>query len=55
MVTVAIPGERWEVEFFANCTIEIERFKSTNGIGGEESLTEIFAAYEDEEKIPVLN
>lgn len=26
MVEVAVPGERWEVEFFADGTIETERF-----------------------------
>jgi hypothetical protein len=29
MVEIAVPGERWEVEFFDNGEIEIERFVST--------------------------
>jgi len=29
LVEIAIPGERWEVEFFDNGEIEIERFVST--------------------------
>jgi hypothetical protein len=28
MVEVAVPGERWEVEFFADGTVETERFVS---------------------------
>ena len=28
MVTVAVPGERWEVEFMDDGTIELERFDS---------------------------
>ncbi len=29
MVLIAVPGQRWEVEFFADGHIEIERFLST--------------------------
>lgn len=29
MVRVAVPGERWEIEFFADGGVEIERFVST--------------------------
>ena len=29
MVEIAVPGERWEVEFFDNGEVEIERFVST--------------------------
>jgi hypothetical protein len=32
MVVVAIPGERWEIEFFENGAIEVERFKSDGTI-----------------------
>jgi hypothetical protein len=28
MVSVAIPGERWEIEFFSDERVEIERFVS---------------------------
>lgn len=31
-VCVDVPGERWEVEFFADGHIEFERFRSVNGI-----------------------
>jgi hypothetical protein len=29
MVLIAVPGQRWEVEFFADGHVEIERFVST--------------------------
>jgi hypothetical protein len=29
MVVISVPGERWEVEFFENGEIEIERFISS--------------------------
>lgn len=49
MVNVAIPGERWEVEFLDDGTIEVERFLSTGQIYGEKSLSEFFARYAEAE------
>jgi len=43
MVTAAIPGERWEVEFFEDGTVEIERFRSSGDIAGEDLLALLFA------------
>ena len=37
MVEIAVPGERWEAEFFGDGRVEIEVFKSP-GIGGQEQL-----------------
>lgn len=34
MVTVNIPGERWEVEFFDDGNVEVERFVSTGVVDG---------------------
>ena len=31
MVEAAVPGERWEVEFFADGQVEIEVFRSAGG------------------------
>ncbi len=45
MVTVAIPGERWEIEFLADGTVDIERFRSAGEFADEGALTELFAAY----------
>jgi hypothetical protein len=47
MVTVAIPGERWEIEFFADESVEIERFRSNGDIHGEEALADLFQSYAD--------
>lgn len=44
MVEVAIPGQRWEVEFLADGTVDVERFISA-GLSGDEALDELFAVY----------
>jgi hypothetical protein len=41
MVLFAVPGERWEVEFFADSPIEVEVFRSI-GMSGEEELERLF-------------
>lgn len=45
MVEVAVPGARWEVEFFANGHVEVEVFNSSTGIEGEEALARLFAKH----------
>lgn len=45
MVEVAAPGERWEVEFLTDGTVDVERFVSTGDICGEEALNELFTQY----------
>lgn len=47
MVNVAIPGQRWEVEFFADGSVEVEKFISSGDIAGEDVLSELFAMYSD--------
>ena len=47
MVSVAVPGERWEIEFLSDGSIEVERFMSDGEIYGEEALDELFAVYSD--------
>lgn len=37
MVLVAVPGERWEVEFFGSGEVETETFRST-GMAGEDRI-----------------
>ena len=39
MITVAVPGERWEVEFMSDGTVELERFESL----GVETVDDAFA------------
>jgi hypothetical protein len=40
MLKIAIPGERWEIEFGENGEIEIERFKSIGGVSTDYKLLE---------------
>lgn len=47
MVTVAVPGERWEVEFFADGTVEVEVFTSDGKIRGRDALADLFAKHAD--------
>jgi hypothetical protein len=49
MVKVAVPGQRWEIEFFDDGSVEIERFISSGEIYGAEMLSELFARYADPE------
>ncbi len=45
MVEVAVPGERWEVEFLSDGTVDIEKFVSTGTLCGDEALDSLLAAY----------
>jgi hypothetical protein len=48
MVEVAVPGERWEAEFFADGHVEVEIFRSVDGIiGGEEALLDLLTRHSD--------
>jgi hypothetical protein len=42
LVEVAVPGERWEVEFFDDLRIEIERFVSDGVVEGESWLDKLW-------------
>lgn len=42
MISLATPGERLEIEFFDDGRIEVERFRSTGEIEGEDALEAIF-------------
>lgn len=50
MVKVAVPGERWEIEFFDDGSVEVERFISNGEIYGAEALSELFARYAEPER-----
>jgi hypothetical protein len=43
MVVAVLPGEHWEVEFFPDGHVEVERFRSNGEIAGPEVLPELFA------------
>ena len=42
MVEVPVPGQRWEIEFMANGTIEIEKFLTGATLYGEEEIEVLF-------------
>lgn len=48
-VEVAVPGERWEVEFFADGAVEVEVFSSVGPgdiiLEGVEALERLFAVH----------
>lgn len=48
MVNVAAPGERWEIEFLEDGSVEVERFISNGEVDSEEILHELFARYRNE-------
>ena len=48
MVLVTVPGERWEVEFLADGSVEIERFVSDGEIYGADTLGELFTKNTDQ-------
>ncbi len=41
MVEIAVPGERWEVEFFEDGNIEVEKFVSSGEILGADELKKL--------------
>jgi hypothetical protein len=45
MVTVAVPGERWEIEFLDDGSVEVERFVSAGTIEDARALDDLFAVY----------
>lgn len=48
MVEVAVPGERWEIEFMDDGSIEIEKFISNGGVMyDEEELETLFRDFSD--------
>ena len=47
MVFVVVPGERWEVEFMTDGTVEVEVFKSGGMILDGSSLERLFCEFSD--------
>lgn len=47
MVEVAIPGQRWEVEFSPDGDVVVERFKSFEDVGDENILDYLFENFSD--------
>ncbi|MBC6475323.1 MAG: hypothetical protein GDA48_23030 [Hormoscilla sp. GM102CHS1] len=53
MVTVAVPEERWEIEFLSDGTVEVEKFISNGEILGESALSELLSEYREPEYLAV--
>ena len=47
MVEIAVPGQRWEVEFLRNGGIEVERFINSGEITSTAELDVLFDLYSD--------
>jgi hypothetical protein len=47
MLSVAVPGERWEIEFFEDGRIELERFISQGVVEAPGVLAELLAWFDD--------
>lgn len=50
LICAAVPGERWEIEFFAAGHVEIERFGSMDGVTRDEAeFARLISTYADEQ------
>lgn len=47
LIEIAVPGQRWEVEFMDDGTIEVEKFISDGQIHDENQLDILFRDYTD--------
>ena len=47
MVEIAVPGQRWEVEFHSNGQVCVEVFVSDKGVQGHERIGELFERFSD--------
>ena len=47
MVEVAVPGQRWEIEFFADSHVEVEKFFSSGEIYGEPEIEKLLSDFAD--------
>jgi hypothetical protein len=47
MVTVTVPGQRWEVEFFDDGRVDVEKFLSDGTISDERELPRLIDEFGD--------
>ena len=47
MVLVVVPGQRWEIEYFVDWSIEIEKFISEGVKGDDGTLEELFSKFSE--------
>ena len=52
MIVVTVPGQRWEIEFFEDGSIDIERFVSSGEVKhiSDQELSDLFAPYVEDLK-----
>jgi len=56
MVSVTVPGERWEIEFSDDEDVDVEKFVSIGGVGDKERLAELFERFsEPPDNLTTLN
>lgn len=46
-IEVAVPGERWEIDCYANGRIDVEIFKSDGTLRDASALEDLFRAFSD--------
>ena len=46
-VEIHVPGEKWEVDFLDDGTVDVERFISNGEIHDEEALKDLFARFDE--------
>jgi hypothetical protein len=47
MVSVAVPGQRWEIEFLSSGTVEVEIFSSDGHIYAEDKLADLIERFSE--------
>lgn len=47
MVEVTVPGQRWEIEFMDNGSVEIEKFISDGAYHDDKELDALFRDFSD--------
>jgi len=47
MFNISVPGERWEVEFFPDGSVEVEVFRSSGEIFDGGKLSDLFQRFSD--------
>ena len=47
LIEVAVPGQRWEIEFFEDDHVEIEKFISDGVLYGQDEIEVLFTEFAD--------
>lgn len=47
LVEIAVPGQRWEIEFFSDGSVQVEKFISEGIIRDVSALTELLDKFSD--------